>query len=171
MTREELHNLLAESGIESPSKLLISALLNKFNDEKQEAVKVAQEETTNKIRAEYKEYKSPDDIKSLSDKIAALENETATLKDASAKSVRSSKYKDKGINEKWFDYADSLLKDEKDFDAKLDEFITNNPELLVAKKPEEPKIKKFANPEPNPPKNEAPKSLYEALQNHYTSEK
>lgn len=171
MTREELHNLLAESGIESPSKLLISALLNKFNDEKQEAVKVAQEETTNKIRAEYKEYKSPDDIKSLSDKIAALENETATLKDASAKSVRSSKYKDKGINEKWFDYADSLLKDEKDFDAKLDEFITNNPELLVAKKPEEPKIKKFANPEPNPPKNEAPKTLYEALQNHYTSEK
>lgn len=146
-------------------------MLNKFNDEKQEAVKVAQEETTNKIRAEYKEYKSPDDIKSLSDKIAALENETATLKDASAKSVRSSKYKDKGINEKWFDYADSLLKDEKDFDVKLDEFITNNPELLVAKKPEEPKIKKFANPEPNPPKNEAPKSLYEALQNHYTSEK
>lgn len=171
MTREELHNLLSESGIESPSKLLISALLNKFNDEKQEAVKVAQEETTNKIRAEYKEYKSPDDIKSLSDKITALENETATLKDASAKSVRSSKYKDKGINEKWFDYADSLLKDEKDFDVKLDEFITNNPELLATKKTEEPKIKKFANPEPNPPKNEAPKSLYEALQNHYTSEK
>lgn len=171
MTREELHNILAEAGVESPSKLLISALLNKFNDEKQEAVKIAQEDAVKKVKEEYKDYKSPDDLKVLNEKIANLENETATLKDASAKSVRSSKYKDKGINEKWFDYADSLLKDEKDFDVKLDEFITNNPELLATKKTEEPKIKKFANPEPNPPKNEAPKSLYEALQNHYTSEK
>ena len=171
MTREELHNILAEAGVETPSKLLISTLLNSFNEEKKSAIKEAQDEVEKKVREEYKEFMSPEDIKILNDKIANLETETATLKDASAKSVRSSKYKEKGINEKWFDYTDNLLKDEKDFDAKLDEFISNNPELIVAKKVEEPKTIKFAKTEVNPPKSEAPKSLYEALQNHYTNEK
>ena len=171
MTREQLTNLLVESGVESPSKLLISAILNSFNEEKQEAVKTATEDAVKKTREEYKDYKSPDDVKSLNEKITNLENETATLKDASAKSVRSSKYKDKGINEKWFDYTDNLLKDEKDFDSKLDEFITNNPELLVAKKPSEPKTIKFGNPEPTPPKTESPKTFREALQQHYNADK
>ena len=171
MTREELSNILAEAGVETPSKLLISTLLNSFNEEKKSAIKEAQDEVEKKVREEYKEFMSPDDIKILNDKISNLETETATLKDASAKSVRSSKYKEKGINEKWFDYTDNLLKDEKDFDVKLDEFISNNPELIVAKKVEEPKTIKFAKTEVNPPKNETPKSLYEALQNHYTNEK
>ena len=114
MTREQLTNLLTESGVENPSKLLISAILNSFQEERNEAVKTAVQEAETRVKEQFKDYKTPDEFKALAD-------ENATLKDSEAKTARIAKYRGKGINEKYFDYADNVLKSEKDLDAKLEE--------------------------------------------------
>lgn len=162
MTREQLINLLTEGGVENPGKLLVSTLLNSFQEERNEAVKVAVQEKENQLKEQYKDYKSPEDYKTLAD-------ENATLKDSSAKTARVAKYREKGINEKYFDYADSVLKGEKDLDAKLDEFISNNSELLVAKKtPQNPAPAKFGKVQTQTdPQIETPATFADAVRQHY----
>lgn len=164
MTREQLTNLLTESGVENPSKLLISAILNSFQEERNEAVKTAVQEAETRVKEQFKDYKTPDEFKALAD-------ENATLKDSEAKTARIAKYRGKGINEKYFDYADNVLKGEKDLDAKLEEFVANNAELLVAK--DNPKSSTQTKTQfgkvdtKTDPKNEVPATFADAVKLHY----
>lgn len=131
MTREQINQILIEGGVETPSKLMISALLNAINEEKKTAVEEATKTAEEKAKESFKDYKTAEEYQTL-------ERELADLKDSKAKTERTSKYAAKGISEKYHDYADSKLKDSKDFDKDLDEFIKNNAEL-VSKAKEEPK--------------------------------
>lgn len=122
MTREQIKNMLIESGVEAPSNLLISALLDSFNSEKKQAVDEATKTATEKAQEAFKDYVKPDDYKKLQD-------EMSNLKDSSAKAERTAKYKAKGVSDKYLDFADSKLKDSKDFDKDLETFIKDNAEL------------------------------------------
>lgn len=122
MTREQAKAFLIEEyGIESPTSSQVSALLNKMNEEnKAYALQRISEE-----QDKYKGYKSPDDFKKLEDEIA-------TLKSASAKNERISKYKKANIDEAFHEFVDSQFKDSKDLDKDLEEFTKANPKFLVS---------------------------------------
>ena len=140
MTREQINQILIERGVETPSGLLISALLDAINAEKKQAVEEATKTATEKAQEQFKDYVKPDDFKKLQDEIT-------TLKDSSAKAERTAKLKAKGINEKYLEYADSKLKDSKDFDKDLESFVKDNAELLgkVEDKKTNPQEIKFGN--------------------------
>lgn len=131
MTREQLISILQEGGMENPSKLVINSILNVVNDEKRDAVNEAIERT----KGDFKGYKSKEDVESL-------EKQIADLKDAGAKAERVNKMKLKGINEKYIDFADGLLKESKDFDKDLEKYVGNYPEQFKQIQ-EEKKEKKF----------------------------
>lgn len=124
MTREQLQSILQEGGIENPSKLMVNSILNIITEEKK-ALTAEVEATANE---KYKGYKSQEDY-------AKLEKEIADLKDAGAKAERINKLKLKGISEKYIDYADSILKDSKNFDKDLEKYVTDYPEQFETKKP------------------------------------
>lgn len=129
MNREQSRELLKELGVENPTSMQVTGLLNAIKEDKDAAVKSAVEQT----EAKYKDFVKPDDHKKLQDEIA-------TLKDSSAKAERTAKYKDAKLADKWHEHADSILKDSKDFDNDLKKFVKDNPELLVQKAPN-PKTK------------------------------
>lgn len=126
MTREQINQILSEGGVDtSNSKLLVNALLNAFNDEKKNAVEEASKAAKEEVTAQFKDYVKPEDYKKVTDEIAAL-------KDAGAKSERTSKYKALGLKDKWVDFADGKLKESKDFDKDLEKFKKENAELFEA---------------------------------------
>ncbi|MCM1556760.1 MAG: hypothetical protein NC087_04420 [Anaeroplasma bactoclasticum] len=133
MTREQIVAILTEGGIENPSRLVVDTLIARYNDEKKAAVA----EVEASAKEKYNGYKSKEDYE-------ALEKEIATLKDAGAKADRVNKLKLKGINEKYIEFADGLLKDSKNFDKDLEKYFSDYPEQFAQKK-EEPKSHTFEN--------------------------
>ncbi len=133
MTREQIISILSEGGIENPSKLVVNSLMALHNDEKKAAVAEAEAFAKEK----YNGYKSKEDYE-------ALEQEIAALKDAGAKADRVNKLKLKGINEKYIDFADGVLKGSKDFDKDLEKYLNDYPEQFGNKK-DEPKTHVFEN--------------------------
>ncbi len=135
MTREQLISLLQEGGWENPSKLAINSILNGFAEEKKAAIEASKAE----VREEYKDFKSKEDFEKL-------ENEISTLKDAGAKNERIGKLKAKGIQDKYVEFADGVLKGSKNFDKDLDKYFADYPEQFTsAQKKEEPKEHTFEN--------------------------
>ena len=61
MTRTEIIGLLAENGVDNPDKAVVSALLNRFNEEKRNIIA----ETTNKVMDDIKEWASPEEFQKL----------------------------------------------------------------------------------------------------------
>lgn len=155
--RETIAEILTEGGIEAEKqKGIMRNLMNAINEDKRNAVV----EAVNKQLDDFKDWKSPEEYKELEDKIQGIQEEAA-------KTTRTSKYQAKGINEKWHEYADSKLRDSKDFDKDLDDFIKNNPELLAQKKQEEKKVQigksNFGDTKTTQVTPPAPSTLREAL--------
>ncbi len=119
MTREQIITILQDGGVENAStlKLIVNSILDLANNEK----KTLAEE----IETKYKEYHSKEDYEKIEKKL----NDTIN---ANAKNERVNKYKLKGINEKYIDFADNLLKDSKEFDNDLDKYINDYPEQFKA---------------------------------------
>lgn len=124
MTREKLKSILTDSGVEKISEAAITLILNDVSSEISAATKSASDAAESK----YKDFKSPEDYKKLSD-------EFEELKGANAKQTRMSKLTEAGINKKYLDYADSKIgADEADYDKRLKQFVKENPELVGATK-------------------------------------
>lgn len=138
MTKEELNNLLSEYGVETIPKGLARAILDQVVTEKKAAISEAVENAKQEVIATYKDYKKPEDYQ-------ALENEIATMKDATNKASRESKYKALGLKEKYFHLAEQY-KDSQDLDKDLAKFKEDNPELFDSQPQPNPQ------PQPTPTK-------------------
>lgn len=123
MTRQEITECLKDLGVEEPSKVLVSGLLNKFNEEKRNTII----ETTDKITADFKDYVKPEDHQKLVDELNA-EKGKAALND------RKAKYKAKNLNiddEDILALIEGKLKDSEDFDKDLDDYIKAHPSFVT----------------------------------------
>lgn len=136
MTREQITSILQEGGIENPSKLVVDSIIAKYNEEKKMAIEAAKAE----VKEEFKDFKSKEDYE-------ALQNEISSLKDAGAKNERIGKLKAKGIQEKYVEFADGVLKESKNFDKDLEKYLSDYPEQFkqATSKKEEQKEHKFEN--------------------------
>lgn len=135
MNRPQATELLKSLGIEEPTRTQVDLLMANYKAQTQEsieqAIEQAKKDAETTANEKFKDYKTAEEYQTL-------ERELADLKDSKAKTERTSKYTAKGISEKYHDYADSKLKDSKEFDKDLEEFIKNNAEL-VSKAKDEPK--------------------------------
>lgn len=131
MKREQIVAVFTDLGLEVPDKTVVTALLNVYNQEKSVEIETAKAKAVEETEAKYKDYKSLEDFNKVND-------ELTTLKDASAKATRISKYKAKGFNTDDEDVAnmlDSKFKDSKDFDKELDAYAKAHPSFLATKTP------------------------------------
>lgn len=140
MTKEQFNSLAQEFGLELP-KGFARAVFDQFNEEKSQAIAEAKKEAEASTKELYKEHISKEDAD-------ALRTEIATLKDSTAKESRIAKYKSKNINVEDADILtliESKLKESKDFDKDLDEYVKAHPSFVHAeqKKQEEPKQVEF----------------------------
>ena len=120
MKRESIRNILIESGVENPSNLLISAILDAAKTDRDTAVAEAVAAT----KKEFEGYVSANDHKKVTD-------ELTSLKDSQTKSARLAKLKDLGIADKFLEHADSIIgTDEKGFDDRVKKYKEDFPELL-----------------------------------------
>ena len=129
MTRQEAKEWLISIGIAEPQPAQVSALLTTISENSksaiEEAVASAKNDTKLQIEKQFEGYVSKD----VHD---ALVNNYNALKESSEKQVRYSKFKDKGIAEKWYEYADTKLdKNSKEYDKLLDDFVKENPEVIA----------------------------------------
>lgn len=133
MKREQIIAVFTDLGLEAPDKTVVTALLNAYNQEKAVEIETAKAKAVEETEAKYKDYKSLEDFNKVND-------ELTTLKDASAKATRISKYKAKGFNTDDEDVAnmlDSKFKDSKEdeLDKALDAYAKAHPSFLTAKNP------------------------------------
>lgn len=131
MKREQIIAVFTDLGLEAPDKTVVTALLNAYNQEKAVEIETAKAKVVEETEAKYKDYKSLEDFNKVND-------ELTTLKDASAKATRISKYKAKGFNIDDEDVANMLdgkFKDSKEdeLDKALDAYAKAHPSFLVAK--------------------------------------
>lgn len=132
MTREQIITILQDGGVENAAtlKLIVNSILDLANNEKKALVE--------EIETKYKDYHSKEDYEKIQQKL----NDTIN---ANAKNERINKYKGKGINEKYIDFADNLLKDSKDFDNDLDKYINDYPEQFKSLEQEHQTFTDFNN--------------------------
>ena len=124
MTRNELTECLKELGIEEPAKALVTGLLTKFNEEKRNVIV----ETTNKIMEDVKDWKKPEEYQKVVDELN-LEKGKGALAE------RKAKYKKANLNiedEDILNLVESKLKESKDFDKDLDEYVKAHPSFIVS---------------------------------------
>lgn len=123
MKRENLRSILTEAGIENPSNLLISAILDAAKTDRDTAVADA----VAAAKKEYEGYVSAEDHKKIADELNDLKN-------SQAKSTRLAKLKkDLGIADKYLDHADSIIgSDEKGYEDRVKKYKEDYPELFAS---------------------------------------
>ena len=139
MTREQIVTTFTDLGLEAPQKGVINALLNAFNQEKSQEVEAAKKTASDELNAKYKDYVKPEDHKKIVD-------ELETEKGKGALATRKAAYEKAKLNikdEDILNLIDSKLKDSKDFDKDLAEYVKAHPSFVVQEQVE-PKPK--ANP-------------------------
>lgn len=135
MTREQINTIFTDLGIDAPQKGVVTALLNAFNQEKGQEVENAKKTATDEAVAKYKDYIKPEDHQKIVDELNAEKGKGALAE-------RKAKYKNANLNiedEDIFNLVDGKLKDSKDFDKDLAEYVKAHPSFLAqAKAPQEP---------------------------------
>ena len=124
MTRNEIIEYLKDLGIEEPSKVLVSGLLNKFNEEKRNVIV----ETTDKIMSDIKDWKKPEEYQKVVDELNAEKGKGALAE-------RKAKYQKANLNiedEDILALVESKLKDSQKFDEELADYVKAHPSFLKA---------------------------------------
>lgn len=170
MTRQEITECLKDLGVEEPSKVLVSGLLNKFNEEKRNTII----ETTDKITADFKDYVKPEDHQKLVDELNAEKGKGALAE-------RKTKYQAKNLNiddEDILTLIESKLKDSKDFEKDLDEYVKAHPSFVKVtekKEPKKPETAKItlggAGNEDKPGQSINPGDMLSAVSEYYNTDK
>lgn len=127
MTREQINTIFTDLGLETPNKGVVNALLNAFNQEKGTEIDNAKKTAKDEAEAKYKGFVKPEDHQKIVDELNA-EKGKAALND------RKAKYKAKNLNiddEDVLALIDGKLKDSKDFDKDLDDYIKAHPSFVT----------------------------------------
>lgn len=127
MTREQINTIFTDLGLETPNKGVVNALLNAFNQEKSVELDNAKKTAKDEAEAKYKGFVKPEDHQKIVDELNA-EKGKAALND------RKAKYKAKNLNiddEDVLTLIESKLKDSKDFDKDLDDYIKAHPSFVT----------------------------------------
>lgn len=104
-------------------------------DKRDELISAKEKEIEEKYKAKYEGYVSKEDFDKVNSKVTELEN-------ANAKASRVAKYLEKGINQDAYDFVDSKLANEKDFDKALESFVKEEKNAYLLTKKEAPKEEK-----------------------------
>lgn len=134
MTREQLLAIYSDNGAEAPNKGIITQILNAFNQEKGQEIENAKKTATDETEAKYKDYVKPEDHQRIVDELAAE-------KGKGAQAERKTKYQKANLNvedEDIFNLVDSKLKDSKDFDKDLAEYVKAHPSFLKTSPEKDP---------------------------------
>ena len=137
MTREQITNIFTDLGQEAPQKGVITALLNAYNQEKSVEIENAKKTANDEAEAKYKDYIKPEDHQKVVEELN-LEKGKGALAE------RKAKYQKANLNiddEDVLNLIESKLKDSKDFDKDLEDYVKNHPSFVVtgSKKKEEKK--------------------------------
>lgn len=127
MTREQINTIYTDLGQEVPNKGIVNALLNAFNTEKGAEIDNAKKTARDEVEAKYKGYIKPEDHQKIVD-------ELNTEKGKAALNDRKAKYKAKNLNiddEDVLALIEGKLKDSKDFDKDLDNYIKAHPSFVT----------------------------------------
>ena len=127
MTREQINTIYTDLGQEAPNKGIVNALLNAFNTEKGAEIDNAKKTARDEVEAKYKGYIKPEDHQKIVD-------ELNTEKGKAALNDRKAKYKAKNLNiddEDVLALIEGKLKDSKDFDKDLDDYIKAHPSFVT----------------------------------------
>lgn len=127
MTREQINTIFTDLGLETPNKGVVNALLNAFNQEKSTELDNAKKNAKDEVEAKYKDFVKPEDHQKIVDELNA-EKGKAALND------RKAKYKAKNLNiddEDVLTLIEGKLKDSKDFDKDLDDYIKAHPSFVT----------------------------------------
>ena len=148
MTREQIISTFADNGLEAPNKGVVTQMLNAFNQEKAQEIFNAKEKAFDEAEAKYKDFVKPEDHQKVVDELTAEKGKGALVE-------RKAKYKEANLNiddEDVLTLVESKLKDSKDFDKDLAEYVKAHPSFVKSgnnddkgKGKEEPK-------QPNPTK-------------------
>lgn len=143
MTREQINTIYTDLGMEAPQKGVINQLLNAFNQEKGQEIENAKKAVQDEMMAKYKDYIKPEDHQKVVDELNAEKGKGALA-------TRKAAYQKANLNiedEDILTLIEGKLKDSKEFDKDLAEYVKAHPSFLKQAKPqEEPK------PKPNPVK-------------------
>lgn len=134
MTRDQIASIFTDLGLEAPNKGAVTALLNAFNQEKAVEIFNAKSKAYDEAEAKYEGYIKPEDHQKIVD-------ELNTEKNKGALAARKEKYKNANLNvddEDVFNLIDGKLKDSKDFDKDLEEYVKAHPSFLTQAKEKEP---------------------------------
>ena len=138
MTREQINTIFTDLGIDAPQKGVVTALLNAFNQEKGQEIENAKKTATDEAVAKYKDYIKPEDHQKIVEELNAEKGKGALAE-------RKAKYQKANLNiedEDILNLIEGKLKDSKDFDKDLAEYVKAHPSFLAnpkAKAKEEPK--------------------------------
>lgn len=139
MTREQINTIFTDLGIDAPQKGVVTALLNAFNQEKGQEIENAKKAIQDETVAKYKDYIKPEDHQKVVDELNAEKGKGALA-------TRKAAYQKANLNiddEDILNLVDSKLKDSKEFDKDLAEYVKAHPSFLKqeVKPQEEPKPK------------------------------
>lgn len=131
MTREQVVTIFTDLGLEAPQKGVVNALLNAFNQEKSNEIETVKKTAEETVEAKYKGFVKPEDHQKIVDELNQ-EKGKAALND------RKAKYKAKNLNiddEDILTLIDGKLKDSKDFDKDLEEYVKAHPGFVIGEQP------------------------------------
>ena len=126
MTRDQISTIFADNGVDVPSKGVLTQLLNAFNQEKALEIYNAKTKAFDEAEAKYKDYIAPEDHQKIVDELEAEKGKGALAE-------RKAKYEKANLNvedEDVFNLLESKLKDSKDFDKDLAEYVTAHPSFV-----------------------------------------
>ncbi|MBR4377992.1 MAG: hypothetical protein IKP50_03850 [Bacilli bacterium] len=135
MTREQINTIFTDLGLETPNKGVVNALLNAFNQEKGTEIDNAKKTAKDEAEAKYKDFVKPEDHQKLVDELNAEKGKGALAE-------RKAKYQAKNLNiddEDILTLIESKLKDSKDFEKDLDEYVKAHPSFVKVTEKKEPK--------------------------------
>lgn len=136
MTREQLSAIYTDNDLEAPNKGVLNQLLNAFNNEKATEIFNAKSKAYDEAEAKYKGYVKAEEYQKVVDELNAEKGKGA-LAD------RKAKYQKANLNiedEDILNLIEGKLKDSKDFDNDLAEYVKAHPSFVKAAK----------DPNPNP---------------------
>lgn len=141
MTREQIITAFTDLGLEAPNKGAVKVLMDMFNQEKGREIEDAKKTATDEAVAKYKDYVKPEDHQKILDELNAEKGKGALAE-------RKAKYKEANLNiddEDVFNLIEGKLKDSKDFDKDLADYVKAHPSFL-----KEVQEKGKDDPAPNP---------------------
>ena len=126
MKREQIETIFTDLGLEAPNKGAITALLNAFNQEKAVEIFNAKTRAFDEAEEKYKDFVDPEEHQKLVDELNAEKGKGALA-------TRKAAYQKANLNiddEDIFNLIEGKLKDSKDFDKDLADYVKAHPSFV-----------------------------------------